>query len=105
MTKRAASSSHSSCFSAFLIILVVKQMALWTTYDDDEEDEEGEQTSTEYEEVLRLQALKLNRTADTLVDGVFSHCVFRLVTPYYILKEERAQDGGCHDEEDTRSEP
>ena len=41
MTKRAVSSSHSSCFSAFLIIPVVKQMALWTTYDDDEEDEEA----------------------------------------------------------------
>lgn len=51
--------------------------------EDDEEDEEGEQTSTEYEEVLRLQALKLNRTADALVDGVFSH------TLLYYRKNER----------------
>ena len=51
--------------------------------EDDEEDEEGEQTSTEYEEVLRLQALKLNRTADTLVDWVFSH------TLLYYRKNER----------------
>ena len=73
--------------------------------EDDEEDEERQQPTRKDEEVLRLQTLELNRTADTLVDGVFSHCMFRLVTPYYILKEERAQDGGCHDEEDTRSEP
>ena len=51
--------------------------------EDDEEDEEGEQTSTEYEEVLRLQALKLNRMADALVDGVFSH------TLLYYRKNER----------------
>ena len=51
--------------------------------EDDEEDEEGEQTSTEYEEVLRLQTLELNRTADTLVDWVFSH------TLLYYRKNER----------------
>ena len=51
--------------------------------EDDEEDEEGEQTSTEYEEVLRLQTLELNRTADALVDGVFSH------TLLYYRKNER----------------
>ena len=43
---------------------------------DDEQDEESQQTSAEDEEVLCLQALELYRTADTLVDWVFSHTLF-----------------------------
>ena len=42
----------------------------------DEQDEESQQTSAEDEEVLCLQALELYRTADTLVDWVFSHTLF-----------------------------
>ncbi len=41
--------------------------------EDDEQDEESQQTSAEDEEVLSLQALELYRTADTLVNRVFSH--------------------------------
>ena len=75
---------------------------------DDEEDEGGEQPAREQEQVLRLQALELHRTADALVDGIFSHCPYT----YYIciadarlLKEERAQDGRAYNQEDTRAEP
>lgn len=49
--------------------------------EDDGQDEEGEQSSREDEEVLRLESLELNRAADTLVYGIFSHCRW--------LKEER----------------
>ncbi|EEO61246.2 hypothetical protein BSBG_02218 [Bacteroides sp. 9_1_42FAA] len=45
---------------------------------DDEEDEGGKQPTCEQEEVLRLQSLELHRTADALVDGVFSHCPYTL---------------------------
>ena len=41
--------------------------------EDDEQDEESQQTSAEDEEVLSLQTLELDRTADTLVYRVFSH--------------------------------
>ena len=41
--------------------------------EDDEQDEESQQTSAEDEEVLCLQSLELDRTADTLVYRVFSH--------------------------------
>ena len=44
--------------------------------EDDEQDEESQQTSTEDEEVLSLQTLELDRTADTLVYRVFSHTLF-----------------------------
>ena len=76
--------------------------------EDDEENEGGEQPACEQEQVLRLQALELHRTADALVDWVFSHCPYTL---YYIcivdvrLKEERAQDGRAYNQEDTRAEP
>ena len=44
--------------------------------EDDEQDEESQQTSAEDEEVLSLQTLELDRTADTLVYRVFSHTLF-----------------------------
>ena len=44
--------------------------------EDDEQDEESQQTSAEYEEVLSLQTLELDRTTDTLVYRVFSHTLF-----------------------------
>ena len=44
--------------------------------EDDEQDEESQQTSAEDEEVLSLQALKLDRTTDTLIYRVFSHTLF-----------------------------
>ena len=44
--------------------------------EDDEQDEESQQTSAENEEVLCLQTLELDRTADTLVYRVFSHTLF-----------------------------
>ena len=44
--------------------------------EDDEQDEECQQTSAEDEEVLSLQTLELDRTADTLVYRVFSHTLF-----------------------------
>ncbi len=44
--------------------------------EDDEQDEECQQTSAENEEVLCLQTLELDRTADTLVYRVFSHTLF-----------------------------
>ena len=44
--------------------------------EDDEQDEESQQTSAEDEEVLSLQTLELDRTADTLVYRVFSHTLY-----------------------------
>ena len=44
--------------------------------EDDEQDEESQQTPAEYEEVLSLQTLELDRTTDTLVYRVFSHTVY-----------------------------
>ena len=41
--------------------------------EDDEQDEESQQSTHEDEQVLGFQPLELNRTADTLVDRVFSH--------------------------------
>ena len=52
--------------------------------EDDEEDEGGEQPAREQEQVLRLQALELHRTADALVDGVLSHCPYTLLYMYRI---------------------
>ena len=51
--------------------------------EDDEEDEESQQPTCEDEQVLSLQTFELNRTADALVDVVFSH------TLLYYRKNER----------------
>ena len=44
--------------------------------EDDEQDKESQQTSAEDKEVLSLQTLELDRTADTRVYRVFSHTLF-----------------------------
>lgn len=42
----------------------------------DEQDKESQQPAHEDEQVLCLQSLELNRTADTLVNRIFSHTVY-----------------------------
>ena len=41
--------------------------------EDDEQDKEGQQSTREDEQVLCLESLELDRTTDTLVDGVSGH--------------------------------
>ena len=45
---------------------------------------EAKLAAREQEQVLRLQALELHRTADALVDGVLSHCPYTLLYMYRI---------------------
>ena len=61
---------------------------------DYEQYEVNDETSGEYEQILRLQPLVFHCPAYTLVDGIRSH-----------LEEERAENGGSDDEEDTGTEP
>lgn len=61
----------------------------------DYENENGEQAAGEEKEVLRPQPLELHLAAHAFIDRIFSHR----------LKEERTQNRGGDDQEDTGAEP